>query len=85
VAGSVHNRAVDILLLRAVLDLLRDSRRRRHSDPEGIQELPDIRDNRRGRLGHILHRLPVLVVASFSRIPRLAEPTRSASNSWPMG
>ena len=63
----MHNRAGDILLLRDVLVLLYDSRRRRHTDTEGVQELPDFRDNRRGRIDHILHLLPVPLGASFMR------------------
>ena len=61
-AGSVHNRTGDILLLRAVLDLLRDSRRLRNPDTEDVQELPDFHYNCRGRIDHILHRLPVPVM-----------------------
>lgn len=61
VVSSVYYRAGDILRLRVVLVLLYDSRRRSHADPEGVQKLPDIRDNCRGRIDHILHRLPLLV------------------------
>ena len=76
--ASVYNRAGDSQLLGDVRILIRDSRRRRHTDPEGVPELPDIRDNRRGRFDHVLHRLPVPVGAgvrdillAFSSIPEI--------------